>query len=74
MRKSTRILAMLAGLAQVLTACTVTYDEADVRREELRQAEEARVEEERNRKIGEAGGANQMAIDEENEEIIESDL
>jgi hypothetical protein len=66
-KKSLRLLAGFVALAGL--ACTTTYTDADIEAEELRQDREAASEEKRDREIGEEGGANVQAIDEEIQQV-----
>ena len=70
MKRWARVLGTMAmieisGLA--ITSCTTTYAEADVRAKETQAEAKARAEEARDRKIGEEGGANRKATEEEKE-------
>ena len=70
MKKWERLLATMAmieisGLA--ITGCTTTYTEADVQAKEKQEEAKARAEEARDHKIGEEGGVNREATEEEKE-------
>lgn len=59
----------LTGLS--LASCTTTYTPAELAAEERKEDAAARSEEKRDREIGEEGGANVQAIDEEIEGLEE---
>ena len=67
------MVAVSVGLLPVaLAACMTTYTEAELRAEGADQTKvdaEARQEEKIDREIGEEGGANEQAVDEEYESI-----
>jgi hypothetical protein len=65
-----RILAgSIASLAFGVLACTPTYTDADLQKEELKENAAARAEAIEDMEIMEEGGANNRAIDEAAEEV-----
>jgi len=70
MKRSLLALLGLVGCA-VLTGstCTSTFTEADLAAEERKQDAAAVAEEKRDREIGEQGGENEQAIDEQIEDV-----
>jgi hypothetical protein len=63
MKKPTRLSTALLGLLGLAVgACTTTYTEDDVRREELQAEDAAHREEGIDREIGEGGGENEESI------------
>ena len=60
-----RLAGLLAATGFGVAGCTTTYTDADLAKEELKEDAAARSEEKRDREIGEQGGANLQAIDEE---------
>lgn len=72
MKTVARILAMIQILGSMITGCTTTYTEAELRAEEPRRDAEARAENKRDREIGQEGGANLQSL-EEDEEWAETD-
>ena len=70
MKRSLRALLCLAlavGLSG--STCTSTFTEADLAADEKKQAAAAIAEEKRDEQIGEQGGANEQAIEEQIEDV-----
>lgn len=70
MKRSLRVLFVLVGSVMLSgSTCTSTFTEADLAAEERKQDAAAVAEEKRDREIGEQGGANEQAIDEQIEDV-----
>jgi hypothetical protein len=73
MSRPSRAWALIGAVG--LSACTTTYTESDLEAEERRQDDEVSAESARDEKLGEEGGANREALDEERERMErENDL
>ena len=69
-RSAARAIARVAMGGIAVIACTTTYTEADLEEEERRQSESARSEEVYDRELGEEGGANLEALEEDRDRAI----
>lgn len=73
MHRTRRLTASAALAAIGFAACTTTYTDADLAEQEIREEDAARPEERRDREIGELGGENHEAIEEDIHQIDEVD-
>jgi hypothetical protein len=70
MKRSLLALLGLVGFGVLPgSTCTSTFNEADLTAEERKRDAAAVAEEKRDREIGEQGGANEQAIDEQIEDV-----
>jgi hypothetical protein len=68
-KRSIRVMGWLALAGFGAAGCTTTYTEQDLVEQEIREDAAATSEEKRDREIGEQGGANIQAIDEEIQQV-----